>query len=140
MRSKDESSRCFEKFLTKIRSFGHIVINVRIDIDYVLPSLSLQDVSLRWKMNTERTAPYAHFQLARIERQRRTLREMAACMLSYCKLPVHPWGYAFLAAVHIRNRIWSQESHNIPYLVVTGNNPNLSKLRIFGCHHLFILT
>jgi hypothetical protein len=54
-------------------------------------------------------------------------------MLSYCELPVQYWGYAFLAAVHIRNRIWSQGSHNIPYFAVTGNNPDLSNLRIFGC-------
>ena len=133
MRTKDESSRCFETFLTKIRSFGHTVLNVRVDNDSVLISRSFQDICLNWKINIERTAPYAHFQLARIERQWRTLREMAACMLSYSGLPVQYWGYAFLAAVHIRNRIWSQGSRTIPYLAVTGHNPDLSNLRIFGC-------
>ena len=82
MRSKDESSHCFETFLTKIISFGNTILTVRVDNDYVLLSRSFQDVCLKWKISTERTAPYAHFELARIERQWRTLREMAACMLS----------------------------------------------------------
>jgi hypothetical protein len=88
MRSKDDSARCFETFLTKIRSLGHTVLTVRVDNDSVLLSRSFQDICLKWRISTERTAPYAHFQLARIERQWRTLREMAACMLSYCGLPV----------------------------------------------------
>ena len=58
---------------------------------------------------------------------------MAACMLSYCGLPVQFWGYAFLAAVYIRNRIRSQGSRAIPYLVVTGHKPYMSNLRLFGC-------
>ena len=132
MRSKDESSRCFETFLTKIRSFGHTILNVRVDNDSVLISRSFQDICLKWKINIERTAPYAHFKLARIERQWRTLREMVACMLSYSGLPVQYWGYAFLAAVYIRNRIWSQGSRTIPYLAVTRHNLDLSNLRIFG--------
>jgi hypothetical protein len=90
MRSKDESSRCFETFLTKIRSFGHIIHTVRVDNDFVLISRSFHDVCLKWKISTERTAPYAHFH---------------SFMLSYYGLPVHFWGYAFLAAVYIRNRI-----------------------------------
>ncbi len=105
MRSKDESCRCFETFLTKIRSFGHTILTVRVDNEFVLLSRSFHDVCLKWKILTERTAPYDHFQLSRIERQWRILREMAACMLFYCGLPVQFWGYAFLAAVYIRNRI-----------------------------------
>jgi hypothetical protein len=119
MRTKDQSLRCFEVFLTEIRSLDHTVLNVRVDNDSVLLSRSFQDICLKWKINTERTAPYAHFQLARIERQWRTLREMAACMLSCSGLPVQYWGYAFLASVHTRNRIWSQGSRSTPFLAVT---------------------
>jgi hypothetical protein len=39
----------------------------------------------------------------------------------------------FLAAVYIRNRIWSQGSRTIPYLAVTGHKPDFTNLRILGC-------
>jgi len=82
IRTTDASSRCFETFRTKIRSFGHTVLNIRLNHDSVLLSRPFQDICLKWKISTKRTVPYTHFHLARIERHWCSLREMAACMLS----------------------------------------------------------
>ena len=108
LRTKDESYVHLETFLCKVRSLGFSVKILRIDNDSVLLGNNFRTVCLKWGITVQRTAPYSHWQLARIERQWRTLGEMAKCMVSYAQLPVPFWGYAFLAAVRIRNRVWSQ--------------------------------
>lgn len=68
-----------------------------------------------------------------MERQWRTLRDMAQCMISYSGLGPQYWGYAFLYSAFIRNRVWSSGPRNIPYMLVTGNAADLGILRTFGC-------
>jgi hypothetical protein len=48
-------------------------------------------------------------------------------------LPNRFWGHAFLAMFYIRNRCWSSVFGKIPTELVTGDQPNLSNLRVFGC-------
>ena len=55
----------------------------------------------------ERTVPYAHWHLVRIERQWQTLADGAKILLLMADLPNRFWGHAFLAMVYIRNRCWS---------------------------------
>jgi hypothetical protein len=43
------------------------------------------------------------------------------------------WENAFLIAVYVRNKVWSQGSQCIPYHAVFGKSPDLSNLRVFGC-------
>jgi len=54
----------------------------------------------------ERTVPYAHWQLARIERQWRPLSEGAKTLLVTADLPDKFYGLAFLTMVYIRKRTW----------------------------------
>ena len=81
----------------------------------------------------ERTVPYAHWQLARIERQWRTLGEGAKTLLVATDLPDKLWGYAFMTMVYIRNRTWSAGANGIPWQLITNKLPDLSNLRTFGC-------
>jgi hypothetical protein len=49
-------------------------------------------------------------------------------------LPNRVWDHAFLAMVYIRNRCGSSRSdEGIPVELVTGEQPDLSNLRVFGC-------
>jgi hypothetical protein len=68
-----------------------------------------------------------------MERQWRTLSDTIVAILDESMLDTKLWGSAFLTAVYVRNRVWSQGSHRIPYQVVFGKLPNLSNLRVFGC-------
>ena len=77
--------------------------------------------------------PYAHLQLARIERQWRTLSDGAKALLLSASLPYRFWGFAFLTMIYVRNRSWSKEATVIPFTSLTGSDPNLSNLRVFGC-------
>ena len=81
----------------------------------------------------ERTVPYAHWQLARIERQWRTLSEGANTLLVTTDLLDKFWGHAFMVMMYIRNRTWSHGSNGIPLFMITNNTPDLSNLMTFEC-------
>ena len=72
------------------------------------------------------------------ERKFRTLAEMTAAMLFDSGLPKTFWGYAYLAATHVRNRIPTVIRHDShipksPYELWHNQVPNLHYLRRWGC-------
>ena len=68
-----------------------------------------------------------------MERHWRTLSDTIVAMLDDFMLDIKFWGYAFLTAVYVRNKVWSQGSRCIPYQVVFRKPPDLWNLRVFGC-------
>jgi Reverse transcriptase (RNA-dependent DNA polymerase)/gag-polypeptide of LTR copia-type len=133
LRTKDEAVGVFRRFLAYIRSLGHSVRVVRVDNDSVLLSNAFYDVCNEHGISVERTAPYSHWQHGRIERQWRTLSNMAHAMLGDAGLELGYWGLAMSAAVYIRNRVWSSGAGGVPLQMATGRVPDLSDLRVFGC-------
>ena len=72
------------------------------------------------------------------ERKFRTLSEMTAAMLFDAGLPKTFWGYAYLAATHVRNRIPTvtrdgSSTPRSPYELWSGHIPNIHYLRRWGC-------
>ncbi|WP_461521912.1 reverse transcriptase domain-containing protein, partial [Porticoccus sp.] len=69
------------------------------------------------------------------ERKFRTLKGMAASALFTAQLPKPFWGYAFLAATWVRNRLPTQTAWGIktPYECWEKKTPNLHHLRTWGC-------
>ena len=61
--------------------------------------------------------------------------DMTRSMLSPTGLPDKFWGYAFLAANHIRNIVPTKGTKDYisPFQALTGKVPDVSMLRIFGC-------
>ena len=80
------------------------------------------------------TNPYTPQQNGVAERKNRTLVESARSMLQTAKLPNSFWGEAIATACYLQNRSYSK---SIPsktlYEVRTGNKPDISHLRVFGC-------
>ena len=68
-----------------------------------------------------------------IERQWQTLADGAKTLLLMADLPNRFWGHVFLTMIYITNRCWSSRSGGIPTELITGVQPNLSNLRVFGC-------
>ena len=68
------------------------------------------------------------------ERPHRTLANMVRAGLENAGLPYRYWSDALLYAVYIKNRLPHKHFKNkkTPYEILTGNQPDLSKLRIFG--------
>ena len=133
VKQKSEAPQVLTAFLRRIRSLGHKVKILRIDNDSVFLSEAFQNICDANDIEVQRTAPYAHHQLGRQERQWRTLAEAAKAMLLDAGLDKRFWGLAFLTAVHVRNRVWNSGSQCIPMEVITGTRPSLDHLRVFGC-------
>ena len=133
LKLKSDSPDAFENFVISAKALGHCIKTVRIDNDFVFLGHEFMDICKKHSIHVERTAPYAHHQLGRMERQWRTLGEAAQTLLNEAHLGRAFWGHAFLTVVHTRNRVWNSGSNCIPYCAVTNKKPDLSKLRVFGC-------
>ncbi len=66
------------------------------------------------------------------ERPHRTLAEMVRCMLHSADLGPEYWSYALVQAVWIKNRLPHASLNCSPYESITGQQPDLSRTRIFG--------
>ena len=129
---KSDAPDTLTGFLQRIKTLGHTVSILRIDNDSVFLSEAFQNICRQERLHVQRTAPYAHHQLGRQERQWRTISEAVKAMLLDAGLDKRFWGHAFLTAVHVRNRVWSSGSQCIPMEAVTGIRPTLDHLRVFG--------
>lgn len=79
------------------------------------------------------SAPYCPEQNGRIERQNRTVIEMARTMRLDAGLPVELWAELCAAAAQIRNVLPLARLSNIsPYEAWTGTKPKLDILRVIG--------
>ena len=107
MKSKAEAPVIWKRFLLKSRSLGYSVVILRVDNDSVLLSKDFMPICDEFSIVLQRTAPYRHHQLARIERQWRTIAEAVVALLNDSGLATRFWGYAFLVIVYVRNRVWS---------------------------------
>jgi hypothetical protein len=59
---------------------------------------------------------------------------MARTMLDEFKSPHNFWGEAIATAVYASNRLFLRPIYNkTPYELLTGNKPNVSYFRVFGC-------
>jgi DNA-binding IclR family transcriptional regulator len=72
-RSKDEAPASFRRISTTIRSLGHTVRRLRVDNDMVFLGAAFRNLLDEFNIAVEITAPYAHWQHDRSERQWGTL-------------------------------------------------------------------
>lgn len=78
--------------------------------------------------------PYTPQQNGLSERMNRTLVERAKCMMLNADLPKNFWAEAVTTAAYIINRSPTHALSDItPHEVWTGQKPDLSNMRIFGC-------
>lgn len=81
----------------------------------------------------ELTAPYTPEQNGKIERENRTVTELARTMLQESKLPTYLWPEAMQTAVFTLNFLPNKKTNISPYELWHGTKPNFSQLRQFGC-------
>ncbi len=73
MKSKTEAASCWKGFIITIKSLNFRIKRVRIDNDSVFLNAQFTQLCQDEQIVVEMTVSYAHWQLARIERQWRTL-------------------------------------------------------------------
>lgn len=80
------------------------------------------------------TTPYTPEQNGTAERMNRTLIERAKCMMLNAKLPKVYWAEAIHTAAYIINRSPTKSlCYKTPEEMWTGQKPNVSHMRTFGC-------
>jgi hypothetical protein len=104
-----------------------------VDNDTVFLGAAFRNLLDEFTIAVEITAPYAHWQHGRIERQRGTLVPMAQSMIRQAALPKSYLASAMAAAVHVRNRVHSGGAGGVTFTVATGRRADLSSMRVFGC-------
>jgi hypothetical protein len=130
--SKDEAPASFRRMLTTVRSMGYTVRRLRVDNDIVFIGAAFGPF-YEFNIAVKVTAPYAHWQHDRIERQWGPLVPMAQFMLRQAALPKPCWALAMAAAVRIRNRFHSGGDSGVNYELVTSRRADLSSMRVFRC-------
>ena len=130
LKKKSDASKALQKFLAESAPFGTIT-KMRSDGGGEFES-DFHNNLIKNKIHHEESAPYSPHQNGTVERGWRTLFEMARCLLIESKLPLYLWTYAVMAAVYIRNRCYSQRTKQTPYYMLTGKQPNISNMHVFG--------
>jgi hypothetical protein len=133
MKNKSDATDVWGAMIQSVKTKAYTICRVRIDNDSVFLCKEFTDLCSTETIAVERTVPYSHWQLGRIERQWRTIADGAKTLLLVASLPNRFWGNAFLTMVYIRNRCWSSGANGIPFHLTTGKLPDLSNLRVFGC-------
>jgi hypothetical protein len=110
IKTKSDSVTVFRSFLRKIRLFDYRVHVIRINNDSIFLGADFQAVCQEFDIVAQRSVPYRHHQLGRMEREWRTLSDTTMSMLDDSMLGKTLWENAFLTAIYVRKRVWSQGS------------------------------
>jgi hypothetical protein len=83
----------------------------------------------------ELTCPYTPQQNGVAERANQTITGAVRTMLCHMSLQHKWWGEAFWQTLWVKNRVptTALASENTPYLIIFGQPPNVSMVRVFGC-------
>ncbi|KAK1628360.1 hypothetical protein QYE76_002675 [Lolium multiflorum] len=135
LKSKDETHREFITFAKKAqRTYESEIKAIRTDNGTEFKNYTMQEFVDDEGIKHEFSAPYTPQQNGVVERKNRTIIEMARTMLSEFNSPHNFWGEAISTAVHYSNRLFLRPLHNkTPYELLTGNKPNVTYIRVFGC-------
>ena len=133
LKSKSDAPTVWRRMLLRIQSLGYLVTVLRIDNDSVFLGEAFMAVCDEFHISVQRSVPHRHHQLARIERHWRTISDAVAALLCDSGLPKRFWGFAFITVAFVRNRVWHSGACCIPFMMVHGGKPDLSRLRVFGC-------
>lgn len=136
MKTKDEMFECFKRFKAMSEShFGKRLSNLRCDNGGEYTSRKMKDFCNGEGILIQYTTPYTPELNGVAERMNRTLVEKAKSMLAESDLSTEFWGQAICTAVYLINRSPTDAVKNkTPYEMYHGRKPDLSGLKIFGCH------
>jgi hypothetical protein len=135
LKSKDDTHKFFTKFAKHAeRTFEEVIKTIRTDNGLKFKNYAMEDIMSEEGIKHEFSTPYTPQQNGVVERKNRTIIEIARTMLDEYKSPHNFWGEAIATVVHVSNRLFIRPVYNkMPYELLTGNKPNVSFFRVFGC-------
>ena len=131
LKKKDNTLEATEKFLADVAPYGKIK-RIRSDNGGEFINQGFKTLLRKHGIRHETSSPYSPHQNGTVERAWRSLFSMARCLLLEANLPKFLWTYAVMTAVYIRNRCFNSRLGKTPYEALTGKQPNLSKMHVFG--------
>ncbi|KAK9948438.1 hypothetical protein M0R45_004012 [Rubus argutus] len=107
--------------------------SIRLDNAAEFTSKTFDDYCMTLGIEVEHPVAYVHTQNGLAEAFIKRLQMIARTLVMRTKLPVSAWGYAILhAAALVRLRPMATQTLSA-YQLVTGYEPDVSHLRVFGC-------
>ncbi|XP_004301938.1 PREDICTED: uncharacterized protein LOC101304199 [Fragaria vesca subsp. vesca] len=107
--------------------------SIRLDNAGEFTSKTFDDYCMSIGIEVEHPVPHVHTQNGLAEATIKRLQLISRALVMCTNLPIASWGYAILhAALLIRFRPTAKQPFSA-YQLVTGYEPDISHLRIFGC-------
>eukprot|EP00873_Tetraselmis_striata_P006952 jgi/Tetstr1/427216/TSEL_017404.t1 len=107
MRTKDEAVRAIHQLHAAVLGMGHAIQRMRADRSAVYTGSPFRHSCADLNIALEFTASHYHHQAGLAERSFRTIGECAQAMLLHAGLDRTFWDWAYLHAVYLCNRQWS---------------------------------
>lgn len=135
LKKKSDVFAVFRRWKALVENYaGESVGTLRTDNGGEYLSTEFQQYLKTQGIRHERTIPKTPEQNGKAERLNRTLLESARSMLSDSGLPKRFWAEAVNTATYLRNRSPTKVLSNVtPTEVWTGEKPDVSGIRVFGC-------
>ena len=131
-KNKEPPLEAVEMILNKFKT-THAHRTVRTDQGGELgKSSDFTSLIAKCGFSLEVTGADASAQNGIIENPNKTLGQMMRCLLHSSELGPEYWTYAIQHSIYVRNRLPHKSTGITPYEALTGNQPDLSGLRIFG--------
>jgi len=131
--AKSQIIEAIQEVIAEIKATGNEVRRTRSDNAREFQSTEMRKLMRKHSIVQEFSAPHCPQMNGRVERQNRTIVEMARAMLIGADLPRGLWAEAVTTAAKIRNCIPLKRLNNkTPQEILTGCKPNIGHLRIYG--------
>ena len=88
------------------------------------------------KIKMEKSCSYTAWENGLVERCNRSIVNVAKTIMMQSNLPVEFWAHAVCTAAYTINRLSHKRLPDgiTPYEAMHGERPNISNMRVFGCH------
>jgi transposase InsO family protein len=135
LRKKSKVFDMFKEFKTLVENQIEKIIKVlRTDNGGEFCRNEFEELCKKCCIARQKTTPYTPQQNGVAERMNKTLMEKARCMLSGAGLGHEFWAEAVGTTCYVVNRSPSSASDDkTPQEVLTGKEPSLTHLKVFGC-------
>ncbi|KAK1627926.1 hypothetical protein QYE76_002241 [Lolium multiflorum] len=135
LKTKDETQQIFIDFATEVqRQHNLLIMAIRSDNGSEFKNYTLNGFLSDEGIRHQYSAAYTPQQNGVAERKNRTLMDMARSMMAEYKSRYNFWAEAISTACHSSNRLYLRKGLNkTPYEILTGNKPNISYFKVFGC-------
>jgi hypothetical protein len=134
LQDKSETQGTLKRFLRRAQNeFELKVKKIRSDNGSEFKNLQVEEYLEEEGSKHELSAPYTPQQNGVVERNNRSLIDMARTMLGEYKTPKRFWSEAVNTTCHAINRLYLHHVlKKTSYELLTGNKPNVSYFRVFG--------